>query len=171
MHFSVGQYKCPAFPCIMCLLLESFMQNTSYSTVKTPPSLKKTKLSSQKNKAHAKTLYWLLSITQTWKQIEAATFTQMCLSTQWFPNKISCVAYAAKTIATRLADGMLWIGCWHKTQTYHSVLSWHQNLFPCYFSHLVIFTHSKKNSLDTPSGFRTEKLTCNIRLPCHLSKK
>ena len=98
-----------------------------------------------KMKAHGKKdFYQLLSVTQTWKQTRAATFTQTWLSTQWFPNKIICVASATKTISTTLPDGMLWIKCWHKTQTYHSVLSWHQNLFPCFFSPHDIYTRQKK---------------------------
>lgn len=34
----------------------------------------------------------------------------------------------------------------------------------------MIFTHSKKNSVDTPSGFRKDKLTSDILLLSHLSK-
>lgn len=39
-----------------------------------------------------------------------------------------------------------------------------------FFSPRDIYTQ-QKNSLDTPSGFRREKLTCNIRLLCHHLKK
>lgn len=53
-----------------------------------------------KTKAHAKILYQLLSITQTSKRAWEPSLRSDLLSTQWFPNKISCVAYAAKTIAT-----------------------------------------------------------------------
>lgn len=39
-----------------------------------------------------------------------------------------------------------------------------------FFSPRDIYTQ-QRNSSDTPSGFRRDKLTCNILLLCHLSKK
>lgn len=57
----------------------------------------------------------------------------------------------------RLADGMLWIKCWQKTQIYHSILSWYQNLFPFFFF-TSWYLHTEKKSLDIPSEGRQVNL-------------
>lgn len=121
VHFSVWWWKCFAFPYTMCQLLESCTQNIC-STVKTPTSLKKTKLPYQTPKLTQKPRLGFFQLHKYGNKPEQQPSLKKWPSTQRFPNKISCMAYAARALATRLMDGVLWIKRWHKTQT---VLSWH----------------------------------------------
>lgn len=90
-------------------VLHSHIQCVNYSPAvcrsllqycKNSPFPQENQVTFPKTKAYAKTLYRLLSITQTSKWAQEPSLRSDLLSTQWFPNKISCVAYAAKTIAT-----------------------------------------------------------------------